>query len=52
MAAGLFRNNSKNVHYVFIVLIGAVALVSGILIASALYVIQNPSILSTWDITL
>ncbi len=49
IALGLFKN-TKSIQSIFIVLIGAIAFVSGILLASALYVIQNPIVV--WGITL
>lgn len=52
IAASLFKKNTINTYYIFLVLIGTIALVSGVLIASALFVAQNPSTVTFWRITL
>ncbi len=50
VAAGLFKNKPRNSSYIFVVLVGVIAIVSGILLASALYVVQNPSITVFWSL--
>lgn len=52
VAASLFAKYSKSSQYIFIVLIGTVALTSGVLFASAVYVTQHPEILLFWNVTL
>jgi uncharacterized membrane protein HdeD (DUF308 family) len=49
IAASLFRSRPKVTSYIFVVLIGVIAIVSGVLIASALYVVQNPDITDYWS---
>lgn len=44
----LFSRAGRIREYVFVVLIAAVALVSGVLVSAALYVIANPLILTLW----
>jgi uncharacterized membrane protein HdeD (DUF308 family) len=51
VAAGLFKNKPHNASYIFVVLVGIIAIVSGVLLASALYVIQNPDITAFWSVS-
>jgi hypothetical protein len=44
VAVGLSKNKPQNSSYIFIVLVGVIAIATGVLLASAVYVIQNPAI--------
>lgn len=52
IVVGLFKNNIKISYATFLILVGVVALVSGILLAGAVYVTQNPNMLTIWNISL
>jgi hypothetical protein len=52
IAASLFKKNARASYYVFLVLISAIGLVSGVLIASSWYVAQNPDVVFFWSTTL
>lgn len=52
IAANLFKKNSQAKYYIFLTLISVIGLTSGILLASAVYVTQNPNIYVFWDIQL
>ena len=52
VAVGLFKNRPRILSYIFVVLVGVVAIASGVLLASAFYVIQNPDIAVFWRLTL
>lgn len=52
IATSLFKNNARARYYVFLALISAIGLVSGVLIAGAWYVAQNPDIVFFWSTTL
>jgi uncharacterized membrane protein HdeD (DUF308 family) len=51
IVAGLFKNKPAYNRTIFVVIIGTIALVSGILLAGALYVTQNPTALIDWELS-
>lgn len=48
--ANIFKNSNRGSYYVFLVLIGVIGVVSGILLASAIYVTQNRDLLTIWSL--
>jgi hypothetical protein len=45
LLGALFTKNDQAKHYIFLSIIGIVALVSGVLAATALFITNNPSVL-------
>ena len=48
IALSLFKNAHRIREYVFIALVAAVGIATGVLVSAALYVIANPLILTLW----